>query len=281
MILITGGNAGIGKATAAALAMQGSTLVLASRNAAKGEVVSRAIRSISGNDRVQFMPLDLASFESITRFAENFKSRFQRLDVLLNNAGLVASGKRTETKDGLETTIGVNHFGTFLLTGLLLDRLKAAGSSRIVTVSSRVHARGKLILDDLQLKEQFSAMKAYAQSKLANILFTYELARRLNGEGVTVNCLHPGMVRSSFYDRPSGLKAKLAFGMIKPFLIPVEKGAETSIFLAASPEVEGITGKYFVKCMETPSSPLSYDQELAQSLWEISEQMTGFTYPVR
>ncbi|WP_127533804.1 SDR family oxidoreductase [Paenibacillus kobensis] len=276
-VLLTGANAGIGKATAEALAKQGAALILACRDTAKGEAAANEITRSTGNERIEVLPLDLASFASIRAFADRVNRNYDKLDVLVNNAGIMMD-EWTPTADGLETIMGVNHFGTFLLTGLLLDQLKASsGRSRIVTVSSMAHRMYKLNVDKLNEQRRYMPNRAYGLSKLANILFTYELARRLNGTDVTANCLHPGIVRTSFAKRLTGLE-KLSFAALKPFMIPVEKGAATSIYLASSPEVEGVTGKYFIRCQEAPSSKQSRDLALAQRLWEESEQVTGYSY---
>lgn len=272
-VLLTGANSGIGKATAQALAMQGTSLILACRDETKGEAIRQEIARHTGNNRIDVLKLDLASFESIRAFATKVNRTYNRLDVLINNAGIMMN-EWTPTSDGLEMIMGVNHFGTFLLTGLLTGLLKASGRSRIVTVSSMAHRMYKLNIDDLNKKQRYLPSRAYGQSKLANILFTYELARRLNGSKVTANCLHPGIVRTSFAKRLTGLEM-LSFAALRLFMIPVEQGAATSVFLATSPEVEGITGRYFIRCKEAQSSKLSYDLTLARKLWEESERVTG------
>ncbi|EFM11957.1 short-chain dehydrogenase/reductase SDR [Paenibacillus curdlanolyticus YK9] len=272
-VLLTGANAGIGKATAEALAKQGASLILACRDTAKGEEVRQEIVRSTGNDRIDLLRLDLASFASIRTFAAEVNRSYDKLDVLVNNAGIMMN-EWTPTAEGLETIMGVNHFGTFLLTGLLTDLLQASGCSRIVTVSSMAHRMYKLNVDDLHAKHNYLPSRAYGQSKLANILFTYELARRLNGSGVTANCLHPGIVKTSFAKRLTGLEM-LSFAALKPFMISVEKGAATSVFLASSPEVEGVSGRYFIRCKEARSSKLSHNAQLAKALWEESERVTG------
>ncbi|MBW5445765.1 SDR family NAD(P)-dependent oxidoreductase [Cohnella sp. CFH 77786] len=272
-VLITGANTGIGRATAEALATKGASLILACRNTGKGEAVRREIAKQSGNERLEVMELDLASFTSIRKFAESVNKKYDRLHVLINNAGTMAN-KRTETEDGLELTIGVNHFGTFLLTGLLTGLLKESGNARIVTVSSIAHRFSRIRLDDLHSKRRYLPSLAYGQSKLANLLFNYELSRRLNGTGVTANCLHPGFVNTPFTQQLTGLE-KWVNSMLNPLLIPVDKGAATSVYLASSPEVEGVTGKYFARCREARASKTAYDASLARRLWEISEETTG------
>ncbi|MCH7617301.1 MAG: SDR family oxidoreductase [Chloroflexi bacterium] len=277
-VVVTGGNNGIGLETAVGLSKLGAHVVITARNQAKGEAALADIKDRSQSDSVQLMLADFASLSSIRDFAANFKKDHDRLDVLVNNAGGVNTS-RSETQDGFETTFGVNHLGYFLVTNLLLDMLKASAPARVVSVSSRAHERRKgMNFDDLNSKQSYSGMGVYGDSKLANVLFTYELARRLKGSGVTANCLHPGVVRSGFGQNNGGF-ISFAFKSFYTLLTPVTKsnaqGAKTSIYLASSPEVEGVTGKYFADSKETPSSPASHDEEAAKRLWEISEQMTG------
>ncbi|HET9476103.1 MAG TPA: SDR family oxidoreductase [Dehalococcoidia bacterium] len=275
--LVTGANQGIGKETALALARLGATVVMTSRDLAKGEAALADVRSRSGGD-VELMIADFGSFASIRKLAADFKAKHPRLDVLVNNAGAILL-RRSETEDGFETTFGVNHLGYFLLTNLLLDVLKASAPARIVNVSSRAHLGVKMDFDNLNsTRGRYSAMGVYSRSKLGNVLFTYELARRLAGTGVTANCVHPGVVRSGFGKNNPGL-GRLVFQtfqvVARPFILSPEKGAATSIYVASCPELEGVTGKYFVDCREKPSSPASYDEEAQRRLWEISEQMCG------
>ncbi|MCI0840101.1 MAG: SDR family oxidoreductase [Chloroflexi bacterium] len=277
-VVVTGGNNGIGLETAVGLSKLGAHVVITARNQAKGEAALADIKDRSQNGSVQLMLADFASLSSIRDFAANFKKDHDRLDVLVNNAGGVNTS-RSETQDGFETTFGVNHLGYFLVTNLLLDTLKASAPARVVSVSSRAHERRKgMNFDDLNSKQSYSGMGVYGDSKLANVLFTYELARRLKGSGVTANCLHPGVVRSGFGQNNGGF-ISFAFKSFYTLLTPVTKsnaqGAKTSIYLASSTEVEGVTGKYFADSKETPSSPASHDEEAAKRLWEISEQMTG------
>ena len=274
--LVTGANQGIGKETAVALAWMGATVVMTSRDRAKGEAALADVRSRSGRQDAELMLADFGSFASIRQLAADFKAKHDRLDVLVNNAGAIIT-VRGQTADGFETTFGVNHLGYFLLTNLLLDTVKASAPSRIVNVASRAHLRSEMDFDDLNSRRgRYSAMRTYARSKLANVLFTYELARRLQGTGVTANCLHPGVVRTGFGKNNSGY-AKLLFQtfqvVARPFILSPEKGAATSIYLASSPEVEGVTGKYFVDCRETQSSPASYDEGAQRKLWEVSEEL--------
>ncbi len=276
--VITGGNAGIGKETAVALAQQGATVVITARDAGRGTSALAEIRDRSGRtdaDGVVVMALDLASFASIRAFAGDLLDRYPQLDVLINNAGGVLA-KRSETAEGFETTFGVNHLGHFLLTSLLVDRLRANDRARILNVSSHAHkgARHGLDFDDLQSTRRYRGYAAYSKSKLANILFTRELARRLGGTGVTANALHPGFVASSFgRDGDTGRVGDIVMRLSRPFAISVERGAQTSIYLASSPDVEGITGGYWYKCAPSTPSRAALDDDAARRLWDVSETL--------
>ena len=277
IVLITGTTSGIGKETARALVEKGFQVILVSRNEAKLKKTSVELEKSSKNTSIDTILCDLSSQESIRQLSDTIHTKYDRIDVLINNAGLIIAPRRT-TVDGLEYTFALNHLGYFLLTGLLLDLLKAGKSARIVNVSSRAHQRGHIYFEDLMLEKNYTAMKAYSQSKLANVLFTYELAGRLEGTGITVNCLHPGVVRSNFGMELPGLM-KTAMLIARPFFLSPSQGAQTSIYLASSSGVADITGKYFVKKQEVSSSPESYDEEIARRLWEVSEKLTHFKYP--
>jgi len=277
VIVITGGNAGIGKETAVGLAQKGATVVITARDQQRGAAALEEIRGRTGRDdeRLVVMPLDLASFASIRAFASDLLDRSDRLDVLVNNAGLVLRQRR-ETADGFEMTFGVNHLGHFLLTDLLLDRLRAGESARIVNVSSDAHkqARNGLDFDDLQSTRRYRGFAVYSKSKLANILFTRELARRLDGTNVTVNALHPGFVASRFgRDGDTGRLGDVAMLMTRPFAINAAQGALTSIHVASSPDVDGITGQYWYKCALATPSRAAQDDAAARRLWQVSEQL--------
>lgn len=272
--MVTGANSGIGKVTALELAKRGATVVMVCRNRSKGEAAQAEIKAQSGNASVDLMLADFASLASVRQLTEDFQQQYQQLHVLVNNAGLYLD-KRYETRDGFEMTFGVNHLAHFLLTNLLLDMLKASAPARIINVSSEAHQFGRLDFDDLQGRRRYDGMRAYGQSKLANILFTYELDRRLAGTGVTVNSLHPGAVASNFARDTSGLFS-LFFGLARPFMRSPEQGAETSIYLAAAPEVANVSGKYFSDKRAVRSSPRSYDQESWQRLWQVSEELVGW-----
>jgi len=280
-VLITGGNSGIGLEAAVGIATSGHRVVIAVRNAAKGEMAVADIKARSGNDRVETLPLDLASMASIRSFAEAWQSRGEPIRVLLNNAGLIQRS-RTTTADGFETTFGVNHLGHFLLTNLLRDAIVAGGpGARVVTVASGAHrgARRGLDFDDLMWeRRRYSGMGmgAYAASKLANILFSNELARRWESSGVAANALHPGFVGSNFArEGDGGRLGDVGMALLRPFALSPAKGARTSIHVAISPEAEGITGRYFVKCKPAATSAAAADPEAAARLWEVSEALVG------
>lgn len=276
-VVITGGNAGIGKETALALARDGARVIFTSRDAARGEAARTEIVERSGSALVEVMPLDLASLASVRAFAERVLAATDRIDVLVNNAGLLLQ-QRTETEEGFETTFGVNHLGHFLLTDLLRERLVASAPARVVVVSSNAHtfARNGLDFDDLQATRRYSAFPVYSRSKLANILFTNELARRLADTGVTANSLHPGYVDSRFgRDGDSG-GLDWFFGLgARLFAIPPEAGAATSVFLSRDEGVTGVTGAYFVKSRERRASARATDAAAAARLWEVSEALVS------
>lgn len=271
--MVTGAASGIGAVTAQALARRGAAVVLVDRDSEQGAATARQIKQETGNPAVEFMRADLSSQQEIRRLVPQFKSRYQRLDVLVNNAGAIFP-RRQESVDGIEMTFALNYLGYFLLTNLLLDTIKASAPARIINVSSRSHARAQIDFDDLQSRSGYRGLQAYAHSKLAILLFTYELARRLEGTGVTVNALHPGVVATNFGMSQGGILG-LVMRLFRFTFISPEQGARTSIYLATSPEVEGVTGKYFVKCKAVPSSPASYDTATARRLWEVSVALTN------
>lgn len=274
--LVTGANSGMGKATSIALAKMGADVVMLCRDQSRGEAALKEVKAQSGSQNVELMLCDLGSQKSIVDFCGIFRSKYQRLSILVNNAGVVLPGRHT-TLDGFELQFGVNHLGSFLLTNLLLDLLIKSAPSRIVNVSSGAHKIGHIYFDDVNLTNNYTVWRAYAQSKLANILFTYELADRLNGQGVTVNCLHPGAVATSMgINRDTGF-GTLITSLLKPFFQTPEQGASTAIYLATSKDVEGITGQYFSRGKAIPSSKRSYNKAEAKRLWHLSEQMTHLT----
>ncbi|MBI3895114.1 MAG: SDR family oxidoreductase [Acidobacteria bacterium] len=273
--MVTGATNGIGRATAEGLARLGATVVVVGRNRGKVEATVAALRQTTGNSSVEMMVADFVSMEQVRRLAQQFRSRYDRLHVLVNNAGLWVT-ERGVSKEGYELTFAVNHLAAFLLTNLLLDAMKASTPARIVNVSSRAHFRGRIDFADLQSENHYSGWACYANSKLANVLFTSELASRLRGTAVTANSLHPGVVATGLFDGQKGVFG-LLLTLAKPFFITSEQGARTCIYLAASPEVEGVSGRYFVNCREAPTSPAAQDEQTAKRLWQVSERLTGLT----
>lgn len=273
LCVVTGANSGIGKETALGLAQAGAHVVMMCRSEQRGKGAQDEIKRESGNGNVDLLLVDFASQASIREAAEAFKAQYERLDLLVNNAGALFT-KREETVDGIEKTFAVNHLGYFLLTNLLLDVVKASAPARIVNVSSGAHYSGELDFGDMGLRDGYSVIKAYSRSKLANVHFTYELARRLEGTGVTVNCLHPGFVATNIGGN-NGFFARTVMFLLRPFAKSQANGAETSLYLAMSPEVEGVTGKYFDNKKEKRSSKSTYDEALAERLWVLSEELTG------
>ena len=272
--LITGGSDGIGYAAALQLAHMGATVVIVGRNDRKTAAAVERITDETGNHEVHYMLADLSSQTDVRRLADQVKQQISRLDVLVNNAGAIFLSNRRSVDD-IEITFALNHLGYFLLTTLLLDLLKESTPARIVNVSSSSHwSAGKFRLEDLPKPGSNRGYRAYGRSKLCNILFTYELARRLEGSGVTVNALHPGLVRTGIA-RNNGLLGRVVNFFIGVRGVDAVKGAETLNYLAASPEVEETTGKFFVDCRAVPSSTLSYDAGLASDLWELSERLTA------
>ncbi len=267
--MITGATSGIGRVSAIELARKGMHLVLPVRDMEKGRALQEEILETTSNDKVDLMYCDLASLDSIRTFAAAFRKKYRHLHVLLNNAGLWEV-KRRESKDGIEMNFAVNHLAPFLLTNLLLDTLRASAPARIVNVSSMAHKQVRMRFDDLEGKKRWSSLGSYARGKLANIYFTRHLALLLKDSGVTVNCLHPGVVRTRLFDKMPAAFSKL-FGL---FMISPERGAQTSIYLATSPDVEGITGEYFVKKKVAQSARHARDMDVARRLWEVSERIT-------
>jgi NAD(P)-dependent dehydrogenase (short-subunit alcohol dehydrogenase family) len=274
VVAITGANAGIGKETAVGLARMGATVVMTARDPQRGAAALAEVRERTGSTQVELVALDLADLASVDACATELLARYDRLDVLVANAGLVMS-KRTETADGFETTFGVNHLGHFQLTNLLLERLRASAPSRVVVLASDAHkfAFGGLRFDDLQTERHYRGFLAYSRSKLANVYFTRELARRMSGTGVSVNVVHPGYVDSRFgKDGDTRLDSLMGIGA-RLFAINPEEGARTSIYLASSPDVEGATGAYWYKCTPAKMSKTAGDDAAARRLWDESERL--------
>ena len=272
--LITGGTGGIGRATAVGLARLGARVGITGRDRARTQRAAAEIARESGNPAVDAFDADMSSQAEVRRLAAAVLEAYPRLDVLVNNVGGFWATKHV-TADGLEHTFALNHLAGFLLTDLLLDRLEASAPARIVTVSSDAQRMGRLNFDDLQGERKYSGQQAYNQSKLANVVFTYELARRLEGTGVTATTLHPGVVRTSFAAEDSSRLWKVLIPLLRPFMKTPERGAATSVYLASSPEVEGVTGRYFVNRQPKTSNRASYDTATAARLWQVSSDLVG------
>jgi NAD(P)-dependent dehydrogenase (short-subunit alcohol dehydrogenase family) len=270
--LVTGGTSGIGKATAMALSAMGSDVVVVGRDRERGERAAAEIRAQTGG-RVDLALADLSSQAEVRAFAEEFERRYDRLDVLVNNAGLVQS-TRTETADGLESTFAINHLAPFLLTNLLLGMLQQSVPSRVVTVSSEAERWGNIDFDDLQSKKNYRGFPVYGMTKLANIMFTYELAERLKGMGVAATCMHPGAVNTRFGTNNRG-PMTILFRAFKPFMRTPEQGADTVIWLAYSPDVEGVSGRYYSDRKPIEPKKIANDPAARRRLWEESERLTG------
>jgi len=273
--MVTGASSGIGKETSKKLGELGATLVLVCRNKKRGANAMSEIIEANNSTQVELMLADFESLDSVRALAKEFLEKHDSLRVLVNNAGVV-SMTRSVTADGFEKTFQVDYLSHFLLTNLLLEVLKKSAPSRIINVSSASHYRGHLNFDDLQMKKGYGVMKAYSQAKLAQVLFTYELSRRLEGTGVTVNSLHPGAVATNIWKGSMGPFSFMG-NISRLFLISPDKGAETPVYLASSPEVEGATGKYYDHMREKESSAESHDYAAARKLWDESERMTGIS----
>jgi len=274
VVMVTGASSGIGEAASVGISRLGAHLVMVCRDREKGARAKARVIERSGNSDTELLLCDLSLLSNVRRFAAEFASTHSVLHVLVNNAGSVFQGYH-ETSDSLERTMALNYFSPFLLTNLLLPMLKASAPSRVVNVSSASHFGGKLDLSDVNGRKASGnfGLQAYGRSKLALVLFTYELSRRLAGTGVTANCMHPGAVRTNIWAH-SGFASPIA-RFISLFMRSPEKGAETVVYLASSPEVEGVSGKYFFDLKARRSSEASYDESLALNLWRLSERMTG------
>jgi NAD(P)-dependent dehydrogenase (short-subunit alcohol dehydrogenase family) len=279
-VIVTGGNSGIGRESVIALCRMGAHVVVACRETAYGnekpvsEVISE-IEALVPGARLSFLPLDLACLSSIRHFVERFTSQYDQLDVLLNNAGVLSMEKK-QTRDGFELTMGTNHLGPFLLTNLLLDHLINTPRSRVVNVSSKTHSKGRLVFanDTIEIRRPYTALTAYADSKLANIYFTQELAVRLAGTDTTVNALHPGGVATNIWPESKGVMGIIRRRMIKNLSGP-EKGARTSVYLCSSPEAQNVSGKYFYRSKEVSPGKRAQDKDVQKKLWQVSAACTG------
>ena len=274
--LITGATSGIGKAAATILVARGLEIILAGRNLRKLENISKEIHEKTGSESLHYLIADFSDLSQVRQLAEHFQRQFPRLDILINNAGAYFN-RRHRTGYGVEKTFLVNHLAPFMLTKLLLDSLHKSESARIINVSSGAHYNAQLDLDDLNFERFYFGYWAYGRSKLANILFTYELAHRLKDTDITVNALHPGRVGTDIFKTDFSIFGGLLKWFIERISLTPEQGADNTVYLATSPEVDGVTGKYFVKREAATSSPLSYDKVLARRLWEKSEKITGLS----
>lgn len=270
--MITGANSGIGKIMALELAKMGANVIMVCRSEERGQKARKEIIAQSRNDSVELMMADLSLMSEVRRLAEEFRKKNDRLNVLINNAALWPT-KKMMTKEGLEMQFAINYLSHFLLTNLLLDIIKDSAPARIINVSSGMHKRMKIDFDNLQAEKSYRHMGVYGRTKLANVYFTKELARRLNGTDVTVNAFTPGMVSTNLGRYMSGIPR----WFWKTFSGSAEKGAATGVYLAVSPEVEGVTGKYFANSKERNSSKISYDEGIAKRLWKVSGELTGLT----
>jgi retinol dehydrogenase 14 len=276
VVLVTGGTGGIGRATAIGLAALGARVGITGRDQARTEAAAAGIRAAPDSPAVDVFAADMSVQAGVRRLAALVLGTYPRLDVLVNNVGGFWAHRHL-TADGLERTFALNHLAAFLLTSLLLDRLTASAPARIVTVSSGAHASGRIDFNDLQGERDYSGQRAYGQSKLANVMFTYELARRLDGTGVTATVCHPGVVCTSFGAEDQAAHMAGMIRVARLFMKTPAQGAATPVYLASSPEVEGVTGRYFANRKPTTSSNASYDTTAAAQLWQASAALTGMT----
>lgn len=275
-VVVTGGTGGIGKATAMGLASLGARVGIIGRDPARIAAAAEDLRRVSDDNEVDAFEADLSSQAQVRRVAAELQERYERLDALVNNVGGFWAHRHV-TEDGLELTFALNHLAPFLLTNLLVGRMVAQGRARIVTVTSSAESLGRIDFDDLQGAERYSGQRAYNQSKLANVLFTYELARRLTGTGVTANVVHPGVTRTAFGAEDQMRLFAATGGIARPFMRSPERGADTVVWAASSPELDGVTGGYFHDRRPKRSSPRSHDDATARRLWRVSEELTGIS----
>jgi NAD(P)-dependent dehydrogenase (short-subunit alcohol dehydrogenase family) len=277
-IIITGATAGIGRSSALTLAGLGADLTLLSRNPGKAQALAREI-SGKGGRQPTLITMDMAQLQSVRQAARECLELHKPIHILLNNAGVVNT-RRSETTDGFEETLAVNHFAPFLLTGLLLPKLLETPGARIINVASDAHSFVKdMGFDDMQAERNYKTFREYGRSKLANILFTRSLAHRLEGRPITVNCLHPGAVATSLGSQNEGILARWLPALLKPFFRSPDRGAQTSVFLCQSDTVDQISGAYFANCKQATPKPWARDDQAAQKLWSLTEQCVNFSYP--
>ncbi|MBI5670961.1 MAG: SDR family oxidoreductase [Chloroflexi bacterium] len=273
--LVTGANSGLGKATALGLAKLGARVVMVCRSRERGEAARQEIIAGSGNPAVDLLLADLSSQAAVRQLAQDFKATYPRLDVLVNNAGGVFMS-RSVSADGIEYSLAFNHLASFLLTHLLLDVLKASAPARIVNVTTRLGNTVAINFDDLQFeKRPYNGLRAYSETKLANILFTYKLARQLQGTGVTVNCVHPGVFKSNFGSEGMPAMMRVLGALFRPFMAEAEQAAQRVLYVVTAPELEGVSGKYFGNRQELTSPQQSYDEAAQERLWQVSTALTG------
>jgi NAD(P)-dependent dehydrogenase (short-subunit alcohol dehydrogenase family) len=274
IVVVTGANAGIGFETTKALAARGAHVAMVCRSEQRGDTARHRLAEQTGNPRLDLFVADLSSQAQVRRVATDIAARYDRVDVLINNAAVVYS-HHVLSEDGVEMQLAVNHLAYYLLTRLLLDRLVASGRGRVVNVASRAHFRGRIAFDDLNASRRYSPLAAYNQSKLANVLFTYELARRLAGTGITANCVHPGLVRTRIGNKHTTPLHSLLHSLMCVLGVAPGKGARTPVYVATAADIEGVTGKYFVNARPVSSSRASYDRSAAERLWRVSAELTG------
>jgi NAD(P)-dependent dehydrogenase (short-subunit alcohol dehydrogenase family) len=275
IVLVTGANSGLGKMAAIGLAKMGATVVMVCRNRERGEAARQDIIAASGSSSVDLLLADLSSQHAVRQLAQAFKATYQRLDVLVNNAGGVFMS-RSMSVDGIEYSLAFNHLAPFLLTHLLLDVLKASTPARIVNVTTRLFANSAVNFDDIHFeKRPYNGFHSYTETKLGNILFTYELAKKLEGTGVSVNCVHPGIFKSNFGSEGMPRVMRVMSAIMRPFMPSAEKAAERVLYVATAPELDGMSGKYYGDKKELTSPKQSYDGAAQERLWRVSEELTG------